>query len=472
MRYFFSVFKGLWRIITLDRFRPQNLSHHAQLTYQVALFSFYLTLQYPVLFRLLGLPVSSLSSIPFALLFLTSLILNHKEYYTAAKYTLFFCGLSCLIFFSLLLGRDSGASLILFGLAVFPGLLFSSKERNTINVLTNLPLLGFILIYLIPQDLLPFSERLSERAREITFLSGGVTAFVYINFQTSVYRKTKEKFQSFLEKSNTDLKDTNLKLEVALQNSEKQQKLLEDAKRVMDKEIELAQQIQLPLMPESPPALENLDIQVFYRPCRQIGGDYYDFIPYGKRQVMGIIADMTGKGIPASLMTTYFRALVHKLWRSDMPLDAFLGILNNKCIHNKFIQKAVCCTVWKMDLTKKTMQYASAGMDPGYLIQSQGVKALEDVGGIPLGMFEDAQYTSHKIRLEKNDKILFFTDGIFDQKNLSGEQLSIERFEQFLRQNNTMPSSVISESLLDVLETHSNGEKQTDDMTMLLLANL
>jgi len=292
-------------------------------------------------------------------------------------------GIACLVFFSFLLGKHSGAHLILFGFTCVPVLIFDNKETRRITALSVLPIVSFLFLeYKNFQAF--FSNHIPTEIGNVTYISGALTSFIFILFQIIVYKNMTKKFTLSLARSNKSLSEINTHLQTALKESEKQRKELKKAhlglkqKEIMDKEIEIAQQIQSPLMPQFTPQYKGFDISVVYKACRHIGGDYYDFIPNGANELFGLISDITGKGIPASIMTTHFREMVHKHIKPNESLYFLSEKLNNLILNNRFIQKAIYITLWKLNTEKNTFTYTVNGMDPGFLLRDNKVILLNE----------------------------------------------------------------------------------------------
>lgn len=467
----------------VGRLKPDTKNEKIQLSYQAGCICFYLTIQYPVLFYLLGLPIASLTSIPFAVWFFLSIYLNHKRHFEAAKYMLILCAFCCLIYFSALLGKWAGAHLILFGAMVLPVIIFEIEKKFTILLLTLMPPAGFVLLELTRYQFLPFTEYISPEIQAKTYLSGGITGFAFVLFQVIIYRNTNHDFQQHLQVTNKEILQKNILLEHTLSKVKQQKAELEAAhiqlkdKEMMEKEIEVAKQIQKPLLPSKLPLYPGYDFHVYYEPCRTIGGDYYDFLPKGKSIIKGVIADMTGKGIPASLMTTHFRSLIHQYFADYDDLELFLSHLNNRVIESEFIQKAVAMGAYILDTATHELTLGVSSMDPFFLIRNGKIQLLDIAGGMPLGMFEDAEYDLQSIHLEPGDHVMMFTDGMFDQKSdkkndAVANTFGYDNFRDLVKKtfNKGLTTQDAINEIVATVESFAGKEKQADDMTLLVIS--
>jgi hypothetical protein len=172
-------------------------------------------------------------------------------------------------------------------------ILYPSKKK--VLSLTACPVFVFLLLEATNYSIIPYSEPVSVSLQTLIYPSAGLSAFIFIVFQVFFYQK---------ESDNLTQK---------LQNSLKKESFLRKKQtEVLDKELEIAKQLQFGLMPQKPPHYDHFNIKVYYQPFHQIGGTYYDFIPYCHNEVLGVVSDIGGERIPASIMMIHFRNMVHK----------------------------------------------------------------------------------------------------------------------------------------------------------------
>ena len=318
--------------VLIGRFNLKTDDQKTTLTYNISTITFYVALQYIIVFFYFNLYISSLISVIFTLGFYVSSALNYYGQYTCAKYVLFFNGLICLVFFSCFLGKECGAYLLLFGMTGMPVLMFQTDQKKIILSLTGCPVFLFLLLEATNYNLIPYSEPVSVHVHTLIYSSAGLSTFALIFFQVFVYREETEHLTQKLQKA--------LKKEGFLRLKQKE---------VLTKERDIAKQLQFGLMPQEAPQYDHFNVTVDYQSCNQVGGNYYDFIPYRHNEVLGIIADIGGKNIPASMMMMHFRNLIHKFFKKDRALSTFIEALNNQVVYNRFIQKSVACTLWKLN---------------------------------------------------------------------------------------------------------------------------
>jgi len=214
-------------------------------------------------------------------------------------------------------------------------------------------------------------------------------------------------------------------------------KLFEQAleKEKMEKEMALAAQIQRDFLPKKEPECENFEIAGINIPCHQVGGDYYDFISIDPQRLGIVIADVSGKGVSASLLMASLRAALHSEINPDYKLEKMASKLND-FVHrssaaNSFITFFFC----EINKESSQLSFINAGHNPPLL----------ESCGFCLGMFPGATYEMQKICLNPSELILLFTDGITEGRNKKNEEFTEERLIKLVKKH----SKLSAQKLLD-----------------------
>ena len=208
---------------------------------------------------------------------------------------------------------------------------------------------------------------------------------------------------------------------VAITNAKLYAKAIQGAQ--MAEQMRLAGLIQRKMIPEKAPNIEGLDIAASYVPCFDVGGDFYDFLKIGENKIVVTIADVMGKGMPAALMMAGFRSTLRAYASVDCSINNFKDIIHrlnemacNECLDGEFITLFYAV----FDTADNTITYCNCGHEPTILIRN-GQACDLDKGGLVLGLIPDAEYEIETVRLEENDVLLFYTDGLIDAANFDGD---------------------------------------------------
>ena len=195
-------------------------------------------------------------------------------------------------------------------------------------------------------------------------------------------------------------------------------------KHKMEEELDIAREIQRNLLPQKFPSLSNFDIAAVNVSSKQVGGDYYDIIELDENDCVVAIADVSGKGVPASLMMANMQAFLQVICRQNIPLDIATGLINDLISKNTTDGRFITFFWGTLNNLDKTFEYVNAGHNPPLLIRDGKIIKLE-IGGMILGVMKTImQYRSEKIQLMKDDVIVMFTDGISEAMNKKGEEFS------------------------------------------------
>ncbi len=247
-------------------------------------------------------------------------------------------------------------------------------------------------------------------------------------------------------------------------------------KEQLDREIQVAREIQRTLLPSKFPEIEGYEIAAFYEAAKEVGGDYYDFIEVDK-DVYGVaVADVSGKGIPGSLVMTMIRTALRTEARGVLDAAEVLKKVNDFVIQD--MKKGMFVTIFYaiLDTRRRRLNYASAGHNPMILYRGRTRKTYYlNPRGFPIGldlpdpsMFAKA-LESDTIRLMEDDLLLLYTDGITEAMNQSREQFGEERLLQVVREYGHLPAETFIEKLRDELHSFTEGNAQNDDITLVAI---
>ncbi len=254
---------------------------------------------------------------------------------------------------------------------------------------------------------------------------------------------------------------------VAMENARLYVEALE--KERLDQELRVAAEIQEAILPESFPEHPKLDVSALTLQSRTVGGDFFDFFNIANSTPAIVIADISGKGIPAAMLVSTFHGALHAYAGFVDSLEELAGRLNNLLTETTPENKFVTAAFLTWHPKTGDMVTLSAGHEPMILLRANGDMEKISEGGMVLGLFSDTKFTSKTVRLNPGDSLCLYTDGITDRTNAEGKQFGFERFETLLKETVGGDASGIVRNVFRQLETFADDEPAPDDQTMLVL---
>jgi phosphoserine phosphatase RsbU/P len=254
---------------------------------------------------------------------------------------------------------------------------------------------------------------------------------------------------------------------IAVENAQLYERVAEQERR-LERDLALARELQFRLLPAASPKLDNLEIAAKFVPARAIGGDLYDFLNYSLSRAAIVIGDVSGKGAPAAI----YAALVNGILRSHAPIEpapaemlsAINFSLGERRIEAQFV--SIIYAVW--DDTRKTLQVANSGLPrPVYL--HDGTMEIIEATGLPLGLFDDAEYDEFTFRAKPGDLFVFFSDGILDASNRAGQLFGRTGAERVIRECADVSAAEVVQRLFQAVAAHAAGEEPFDDQTVVAI---
>jgi sigma-B regulation protein RsbU (phosphoserine phosphatase) len=238
--------------------------------------------------------------------------------------------------------------------------------------------------------------------------------------------------------------------------------------RQLERDIAMAREVQLRLLPTSPPEHEHAEMAVRFLPARTIGGDLYDFVEYSPGETAIVLGDVSGKAAPAAL----FAALVSGIMRSaaiQRPEAAqMLTLLNDSLQERKLESQYVTMlfAVWHDE--SRTLRIANSGAVQPILCR-QGESITVNAEGFPLGLFPDVSYDEIDLATQPGDAVVFVSDGILDAENMQGEMYGQDRLSGILCAHRDQPASQIADAIMADVTRFQDGKDRFDDETIIVL---
>jgi sigma-B regulation protein RsbU (phosphoserine phosphatase) len=255
---------------------------------------------------------------------------------------------------------------------------------------------------------------------------------------------------------------------VSLQNSYLVDQQLE--KQRLEEEMRLARQIQEGLQPSTLAKVEGLDIASIALPSRHVAGDYYDVVKLPEGRALFAIADVTGKGMPASLLMSNLQAALHSIIPMDITLEEATANMNRVICRNTGFDKFITYFHGIYDVEKRTFRYVNAGHNPPMLLRTDGTMDLLEEGGLLLGVMEGMPYEAGTTTLAPGDVLAIFTDGVTEAMSPDGEEYEEPRLEAKLREVRDGTAQEILDAIReDIRVWTDDAPVLDDDLTMMVL---
>jgi steroid delta-isomerase-like uncharacterized protein len=235
----------------------------------------------------------------------------------------------------------------------------------------------------------------------------------------------------------------------------------------IEQELQVARQIQQALLPEAVPELYGWQLAAYYKPAREVGGDFYDFLELEDGHLGLVVGDATGKGMPAALVMATTRGMLRAVAQSSDSPGEVLRRVNDALYPDIPSEMFVTCFFAILDPKNGSLSYANAGHDLPYLWQGGDAEELR-ARGMPLGLMPEMSYEEKEAVLGEGDNVLFYSDGLVEAHDPSYEMFGFPRLEALISERGKERS--LEEALLEELYSFvGESWEQEDDITLLTL---
>jgi sigma-B regulation protein RsbU (phosphoserine phosphatase) len=248
-------------------------------------------------------------------------------------------------------------------------------------------------------------------------------------------------------------------------------KSIEERKKI-EQELTLAEETQRSLLPQVLPQVQNLHLHAFSKPTRYVGGDFYDFVQLQSGELVGVLADVSGKGISASLLSSMLLGCLQMQLRANVPVHESLNRLNRFLCEKSSASRFVTIFLFTLD-SDGAGKYISAGHNPTYVFRAAG-GSIEEIGSnnMIVGAFPFATYDAARLQLNKGDVLVAYSDGLTEAENPQGEMLGEERVKNIIRSEAPAGSKHLERKLLETIQNFTMGRSQTDDITIIIVERI
>ncbi|MGQ0543661.1 MAG: SpoIIE family protein phosphatase [Blastocatellia bacterium] len=237
----------------------------------------------------------------------------------------------------------------------------------------------------------------------------------------------------------------------------------------MERELELATEIQQRFQPSAPPQMDGYEFQGISFSCYEIGGDYYDFVPRHDGKMLIALGDVSGKGTAAALLMSSLHAAIHAQVSAKSELDAIVNSVNQYLADNTPANRFVTLFIGELDPTTGLLAYINAGHNPPLIGHVDGTISQLGSGGLPLGILPGADYAMGQVTLKSGESLVVYSDGVSEAVNPSDEEFGIERLSAVIQKNLAGSASGLRDKVESALSEFTKTAPANDDITLLIV---
>ncbi len=243
-------------------------------------------------------------------------------------------------------------------------------------------------------------------------------------------------------------------------------------KKRLEGQLEVARQVQLELLPAKDPQLAGYDISAYNFPTEEVSGDYYDWVKIFDDQISLVIADVSGKGVPAALLMAFLRASLRAATHIGYSPHVSMAKVNYLLWESIERNQFVTAFYGILDVTNRTLSYTNAGHNPPLLLTNDGKHQFIERGSLPLGMFKDTRYHEYYQTIEPGEMLVLYTDGVTEAQNLKGEEYGRDRLARAVTANRSLNARDLIAALHKEVVDWTDGKGATDDVTFFVIKAL
>jgi sigma-B regulation protein RsbU (phosphoserine phosphatase) len=246
----------------------------------------------------------------------------------------------------------------------------------------------------------------------------------------------------------------------------------EEEIRHLETELELAQRVQKTLLPQEIPNIPGLEIAAFSRPAQIVGGDYFDFVEFGRGTHCLVIADVAGHGVSASLHMASIQAMLRAVVPVELSPAEVVRKIHKLFIHNIRFTTFVTFFIGVFDPTTKTLTYCNAGHNPPLVLQEHknGKETIVwlNTTGAAIGLIEEAEFGEKTFDFHEGDLLVMYTDGVTEAVNIQNDMFGRERLAAIIKRLHQSPPKEVVRGIREGLEDFSGGKPLADDTTVVV----
>jgi len=243
----------------------------------------------------------------------------------------------------------------------------------------------------------------------------------------------------------------------------------EKAYMSMKEQVRLAYQIQKDLLPDSQPDIKGYDIAARSIPAQMVGGDYYDFIEIEDDRMAICLGDVSGKGLPASLLMANLQATLRGQTIVGSPVHESVLRSNKLLYRSTDPEKFATLFYGVLDVGSHQLSYCNAGHEIPFVLSNKGAPALLETGGMALGVMDEFPYERDEISINVGDLLIIYSDGIPDATNEFDHPFGEKQLVALAHNLRGKPAMGILDGIIEAVQEHEGGTEQLDDLTLVVV---
>lgn len=243
-------------------------------------------------------------------------------------------------------------------------------------------------------------------------------------------------------------------------------------KKRLEAQLEVARQVQLALLPERDPELDGFDISGYNFSTEEVSGDYYDFVKPYDDQLGLVIADVSGKGVPASLLMAFLRASLRSAIHVGYAPNVAMAKVNYLLWESIEQHQFVTAFYGMLDGTNRTLAFVNAGHNPLLVLNPDGSPRFIERGGLPLGLFKDTRYYEYYLPIDSGQVLVLYTDGATEALSPDGEEYGRTRLVDSVRRSRDLRARQMIDYIYNDIFEWTGGRGSGDDVTFVVIKAL
>jgi sigma-B regulation protein RsbU (phosphoserine phosphatase) len=237
----------------------------------------------------------------------------------------------------------------------------------------------------------------------------------------------------------------------------------------MERELELATEIQQRFQPSAPPRMDGYEFQGISFSCYEIGGDYYDFIQQGDGKMLIALGDVSGKGTAAALLMSSVHAAMHAQVSAGSKLPEIVRSVNQYLADNTPANRFVTLFAAELDPPTGKLRYINAGHNPPLVARANGTIEQLASGGFPLGILPAAEFEVGEVELGSGEAVVIYSDGVSEANNLAEEEFGMERLSEVIKRNLSASAAGLRDRVESALSAFTQTAPANDDITLVIV---
>lgn len=241
----------------------------------------------------------------------------------------------------------------------------------------------------------------------------------------------------------------------------------------LESELELSRKVQRALLPQSPPSIKGWEVAAFSQPASVVGGDYFDFLNFGDGARAIIIADVMGKGMPASMLMANMQASLRIIVPESKSPEEVVVRLNHLFHHNISLTKFVSLFIAHMDPESGRIRYVNAGHHPPLVLRRSGASAIHYEAlrptGPAIGLVENPVFATGETTVERSNLVVMYTDGIVETRSPAGEEFGENGMKEHFSRSLSRPVHEIAQEIRSQLHQFAGKPVPDDDATLIVM---